>query len=316
MWPLVSIIIPVYNGANYVAEAIESALSQTYPNVEIIVVNDGSNDNGATELAIEKYKNRVRYFVKENGGVSSALNLGIKNMQGMYFSWLSHDDLYTPDKVEKQMEMLSQWDFPDDKLVLCADRQIDKDGKLYERSGNSMMQAARVIEWREALEVLFRMGSFNGCALLIPRRAFQDCGLFHEGLRYCQDFLMWVEIFLHQFSLLYNEDVCVYNRVHGAQVTQTRKDLFHKDSSELGEIILDRVAAASDADRNLLYHYAVSSAKSYNRKIVKKCVEVGNERRLFSKVQRLKIRAVLTCGRVRPWIRKIYYKIFRHIDVQ
>ncbi|MDD4547058.1 MAG: glycosyltransferase family A protein, partial [Oscillospiraceae bacterium] len=94
--PLVSIVIPVYNGSNYLAEAVDSALAQTYKNIEIVVVNDGSNDEGATEKVAKSYGDKIRYFSKENGGVSSALNLGIENMKGDYFSWLSHDDLYKP----------------------------------------------------------------------------------------------------------------------------------------------------------------------------------------------------------------------------
>ena len=88
--PLVSIIIPVYNGANYLREAIESALGQTYGNCEVLVINDGSNDHGETEREALKFGDRIRYFKKENGGVASALNLGIRKMRGEYFSWLSH----------------------------------------------------------------------------------------------------------------------------------------------------------------------------------------------------------------------------------
>ena len=70
--PLVSIIIPVYNGDNFVRKAIDSALSQDYENIEVIVVNDGSNDGGKTEEAVKEYGDKVNYFHKENGGVSSA----------------------------------------------------------------------------------------------------------------------------------------------------------------------------------------------------------------------------------------------------
>ena len=87
--PKVSIIIPVYNGSNYLKEAIDSALNQTYANVEVIVVNDGSNDNGKTEALAKSYGDRIKYCYKENGGVASALNYGIKTMHGQYFSWLS-----------------------------------------------------------------------------------------------------------------------------------------------------------------------------------------------------------------------------------
>ena len=102
--PLVSIVIPVYNGSNYLAQAIDSALGQTYPNCEVLVVNDGSDDGGATaELALG-YGEKIRYFEKENGGVATALNLGIRQMRGEYFAWLSHDDLYKPEKIELQVK--------------------------------------------------------------------------------------------------------------------------------------------------------------------------------------------------------------------
>ena len=103
--PLVSIIIPVYNGSNYLSQAIDSALAQTYKNIEIIVVNDGSKDDGATEKIALSYGDKIRYYAKENGGVSSALNYGIEKMKGEYFSWLSHDDKYTPSKIEDQMSL-------------------------------------------------------------------------------------------------------------------------------------------------------------------------------------------------------------------
>ena len=109
--PKVSIIIPAYIASNYLAEAIDSALKQTYKNIEILVINDGSKDNGATREIAEKYiaehMGIVRYIEKENGGSSSALNTGIRNMKGEWFSWLSHDDLYYPDKAEKQITYIN-----------------------------------------------------------------------------------------------------------------------------------------------------------------------------------------------------------------
>ena len=108
--PKVSIVIPVYNGSNYLKDAIDSALSQTYNNLEIIVVNDGSNDEGKTKAIAEPYGNKIIYLEKENGGASSALNLAIKKMTGDYFSWLSHDDMYYPNKISRQVEELQNYD--------------------------------------------------------------------------------------------------------------------------------------------------------------------------------------------------------------
>lgn len=84
--PKISIVIPAYNASNYLAEAIDSALAQTYPNVEIIVVNDGSRDDGATERVALSYGDKIRYFHKENGGSSSANNregLSVSLMEAM-----------------------------------------------------------------------------------------------------------------------------------------------------------------------------------------------------------------------------------------
>ena len=109
-FPLISIVIPVYNGSNYLAEAIDSALAQTYPNFEIIVVNDGSNDDGATAAVARRYGDKIRYYEKENGGSSSAINYGISKMYGEWFSWLSHDDLYMPQKLQMEMGYLASLD--------------------------------------------------------------------------------------------------------------------------------------------------------------------------------------------------------------
>jgi len=115
--PKVSIVIPVYNGSNYLHEAIDSALAQTYKNVEIIVVNDGSTDDGKTEAIAKSYGDKIRYYYKKNGGVSSALNLGISNMSGDYFAWLSHDDIYLPQNVEFQLRALHE--YPSLKVSFC-----------------------------------------------------------------------------------------------------------------------------------------------------------------------------------------------------
>ena len=134
--PKVTIIIPVYNGSNYLAQAIEAALAQTYLNCEIIVVNDGSKDDGASEKIALSYGNKIRYYLKENGGVSSALNFSLEKMTGEWFSWLSHDDLYYPNKIEKQVAFINELLEKDKTLDLsktvihCVTESIDKDGKV------------------------------------------------------------------------------------------------------------------------------------------------------------------------------------------
>jgi glycosyltransferase involved in cell wall biosynthesis len=105
---LVTIVIPVFNGADFLASAIDSALAQSWPEIEVLVVDDGSDDGGRTRAIIESYGARIRLHSKSNGGVATALNAGLAEMRGRWFSWLSHDDLYHPRKVENQLFALQE----------------------------------------------------------------------------------------------------------------------------------------------------------------------------------------------------------------
>jgi len=126
---MISVIIPVYNGANYLREAVESALAQTHPDVEVIVVNDGSNDGGATHDVALSFRSRIRYIEKANGGVASALNAGIREMRGDFFSWLSHDDVFYPEKLARQVAHLRRLN--DDKAIsFCNYHEIDSASRV------------------------------------------------------------------------------------------------------------------------------------------------------------------------------------------
>ena len=311
--PKVSIVIPVYNGSNYLREAIDSALAQTYANLEILVVNDGSKDEGKTEEIALSYGDRIRYFHKENGGVSSALNVGIRNMTGDYFSWLSHDDLYAPNKVELQVQALNTYGWESNPVVLCGGCNIDKDrNPLKSFSETKVLQIGKN-PWHQALGELLKQGSYNGCALLIPKEAFEVSGTFHEGLRYSQDALMWTKIFLEKFDLIYVEENGVYNRIHGGQLTQKGRALFRSDSERIAEEIVPRLIAQGEHSSRLLFHYARYHAVWDNREVVRRCLEASRKDKLLSLAQRNKIRMSGWYGRVRPLIRKIYYKVFRKI---
>ncbi len=99
--PLVSVVINVYNGEPYLAEAIDSVLGQTYENRELIVVDDGSTD--ATADVAGRYGDALRYVRQENGGIGSARNTGIELAQGEYFAFLDADDRFVGDKLERQL---------------------------------------------------------------------------------------------------------------------------------------------------------------------------------------------------------------------
>lgn len=209
--PKVSVIIPVYNGFNYLQEAIESALGQTYKNIEIIIVNDGSDDNGKTESIALSYGNEIRYYCKENGGTATALNVGIENMQGEYFSWLSHDDAYYPEKISMQIEYLKNQ--PSKKIVLYSDfTYIDEKFKI--------IQHIKLPEYGpEMFRPVFIQGGFiNGCTLLIPKICFESCGLFSTKLKITQDYDLWFKI-SEKYEFHHVAKLLVYSRIHKDQDT-------------------------------------------------------------------------------------------------
>ena len=102
----VSVVIPTYNRADFICDAIDSVLNQTHSNIEIIVVDDGSTDN--TSAVLEKYQDRIKIIRQENQGCSAARNSGIRFCSGNYVAFLDSDDKWLPQKTEEQLALLNQ----------------------------------------------------------------------------------------------------------------------------------------------------------------------------------------------------------------
>lgn len=118
--PLVSVVIPNFNYAKYVAQAIDSVLAQSYPEIEVIVVNNGSTDNSSEVL--RAYGDRIRLIEQENLGQSGARNSGIKQARGEFVAFLDADDIWLPGKLEKQMKLFTR---PEVGLVYGGYRTVD-----------------------------------------------------------------------------------------------------------------------------------------------------------------------------------------------
>lgn len=236
--PKVSIVIPVFNGEDFLREAIDSALAQTYRNIEVIVVNDGSTDGGATAAIARSYGDRIRYFEKPNGHVASALNHAIPRMAGEYFSWLSHDDLYHPDKVLAQVEALAA---EGPRTVLYSYfATLDQDsGELVEERHAAPPGGFR--RWLTEYKCL------HGCTLLIPRTAFDECGVFDESLRTTQDYDLWFRI-ASRFRFALVPRVLVTGRLHSRQGS---RQLQQVAEDECDRLLRGFVAELSVADLNV-----------------------------------------------------------------
>ncbi|MGE8359078.1 glycosyltransferase family 2 protein [Pseudomonas sp.] len=260
----VSIVIPVYNGADYLSEAIESALAQDYENFEVLVVNDGSVDGGETERIALEYAERIRYYSKPNGGVASALNYAIEVMEGDYFSWLSHDDLYAPNKISRQMSALMASGEGKELCVFCRAASFTED-----------VASASLIDLPKGCSAWFRYflstsTALHGCTLLVPRQAFREVGFFDTKLRTTQDYDMWFRL-AGKYKFVEIADVLVMARQHQKQGTVTMRETVRLECEELvcgflDELCFEDVQLASGS---MDCAYLNISRISYRRGLVK-----------------------------------------------
>ena len=234
--PKVSIIMPVYNGEKYVKQALACALNQTYKNIEIIAVNDGSRDN--TDEILSLYSEKITYIKKENGGVSSALNAGIKAMTGDYFAWLSHDDLIDEDHIEKLVRFLRH--HKGEKVIpFSAFKIIDENSDLlFEATINAktLMFDYKTSVLEKYSPLLF--GEINGGSVLIPKEAFEKHGLFNENERITQERDMWHRL-IDEYRFICVPYDTASIRIHSAQVSNTNSKVTAESNKKNLQIIAD-----------------------------------------------------------------------------
>lgn len=203
--------MPVYNGGNYFALALRSALAQDYPALEIVIVNDGSTDDGETERIALSYGDRVRYVRQGNGGVASALNHALRIAKGDYFAWLSHDDIHLPHKTSAQIAFLSKLGRPE----ACLFSDYDLIGPEGATIRTVRLPTQRI---RHAPRWPLVQGMINGCSLLVPMHLMRRYGPFDESLRYVQDYDLWSRI-LADHEFFHQPEVLVQYRIHPGQDT-------------------------------------------------------------------------------------------------
>jgi|GEM_PF-2742040 len=232
--PLVSIVIPVFNGANYLAEAIDSALSQTWRNTEIIVVDDGSTDDGATRAVMARFGERIRAIhLDRNGGVAEAVNAGIAAMRGEYYSWLSHDDLFHPEKIARQVEALRHIGHP--AMVFSDVDLVDEAGvKLPHRPDPAG-------DFRDAPLWAVMEGWINGGCIIVSRACIDACGPLNPGLPTTHDYDLWFRI-ARRFPVFRLPGRLATQRIHPQQESKSARHL--DESSLLWTGFCDRLTTA------------------------------------------------------------------------
>lgn len=182
--PTVSIIIPAYNHAVYLPDAINSVLAQTYSDVEIIVVDDGSTDD--TRRVAAGFGDAVHYVYQANRGLSAARNTGIVRASGDYIGLLDADDLYEPQFLRTLTSILDSE--PSTAAAYCEFRFVDAAQRPLFQSGSTPVQS-------EQLFNTLLDGNFLAAHCLLVRRAsYEDFGVFDESLSACEDWDMWLRL--------------------------------------------------------------------------------------------------------------------------
>ena len=195
--PRVSIIIPTYNCDQFLGRAIDSALSQSYTDYEVLVVDDGSTDD--TPNVVAPYGQRIRYFHQGNRGVSAARNLALSHATGEFVAYLDADDMWYPEKLATQVAFLDI--HQDCGLVHTEVSVIDEDDKIIHVHFNQ--ETKRSVPHGVCLNDLLRRCHIQTLTVLERRQCLDRAGLFDERLPIAQDYHHWIKVALHGSAIGY-----------------------------------------------------------------------------------------------------------------
>ncbi len=233
-FPLVSIIIPAYKIAEYIAETLDSVFAQTFADYEVIVINDGSPDTPEFERILEKYRDRIIYLKQENKGVGPARNLGIEHSKADLLAFLDGDDVWLPKFLESQVNFLQTHRYD---LVYCdafmfGDKYLGT--KTYMNGGSPSSGEAN-------FESLL---AYKCCVMLsgtvARKQAVTDVGMFDLHDIRAQDFDLWLRMAHNGAKIGYQRDVLVKYRVRSDSISgdnvqrvQREIDVFNRIAKNL-----------------------------------------------------------------------------------
>ncbi len=222
----VSVIVPAYNAGKFVRQAVASALQQTFPALEVLVIDDGSAE--PVDWIVQLDPVRVRYHFKTNGGPSSARNLGARMARGRLLAFLDADDLWAPDKLRAQVQALDTR--PRAAFAYGAFDGIDEDG-------NPLPRPARVRPSGDIAAALFMYNFITTSSVLVRRDLFQQMGGFDESLVWSEDYDLWMRLAES------HEAVCVPGIVGSYRTSATGLSRNFARLYETERLVVDRALA-------------------------------------------------------------------------
>lgn len=246
---LVSIIIPVYNKAAYIRETLDSGLAQSYTNFEIILVNDGSTDGSLEVLQqyADQYPDKITLIDSTNRGVSAATNLCLHHAKGDYIQFLDADDLISPDKIEKQVHLLSGKS--KESIAICEWVNFSHDFQQYTNVPYGVFQ-----DFESGLDLLLRFWNEQEMhqpgVYLTPRSLIDKAGPWDESLTINQDGEFFARVLLNAEQVLFEPEGKVYYRSPGENnVSQQKSEKAMKSLLDSYQAYQRAVLKVEDSDR-------------------------------------------------------------------
>lgn len=216
----VSVIIPTFNCASFIGEAVESVLGQSYKDFEIIVVDDGSTDKTADVLM--RYDGNIRYLFQENAGVSAARNRGLRVASGEFVAYLDADDVWYEDKLEQQIALLDR--HPEWGLVHSDVTVINERNEVLHARFN--FETQRPIPDGHCTEDLLRRCHVQTPTVIERHKCIDVVGGFDEQLPVTQDYMHWILVSMKGWALGYiNEPLAKYRWRAGSLMSSKRRVL-------------------------------------------------------------------------------------------
>jgi glycosyltransferase involved in cell wall biosynthesis len=237
--PKVSVVIPTYNGAKFLREAVESVLAQTYRDIDIIIVDDGSTDNTA-ELVAGMKDPRIRYIFHENRGVAAARNTGILASQAEYIVWQDSDNILFADAIEKHVAFMDK--HPEVGFSHGQFFTIDEDGRPLRKGRPRGPKKTFIRDGMEELTHLLLGDRTIGLFFMIRRSALDDVGLFNPKLRMSEDWEIWIRL-AKKYAVGHVAEPLAKVRMHNNSMTALSKVEVVRDAHEsvLKSVLADSV---------------------------------------------------------------------------
>jgi glycosyltransferase involved in cell wall biosynthesis len=269
--PLVSVVIPVYNGAKYLGAAIESVLAQSYQPIEIIIIDDGSTDDSLE--VIRTFGSRVYVISQPNAGVGRARNVGIGRARGEFVAFLDQDDWWMPEKVQKQVRLLT--DNPQAGLAHTGVKHYDDVTGTFVGPLNPALRPEQITG--NCYEKLLLGNAIYNSSVMVRKKLLDQVGGFDLGIsgNTVQDYDLWIRLSRESPFAYLSEELLVF-RLHPEQGTWNRRQMLNQELQlleRLAKQTQDRIPALLAAHQATLWcELGLAQLDAFDHREARRCL--------------------------------------------